>query len=64
MKLVKIFSWRKFPAVWCILDYVYITCTQVCLDRAMKRGQSSGRKDDNREAFVKRYYGTCIFQPT
>ena len=27
---------------------------QVCLDRALKRGRSSGRIDDNPEAFVKR----------
>ena len=26
----------------------------------MKRGQSSGRKDDNPEAFVKRYYGMTL----
>ena len=30
-------------------------CPQVCLDRALKRGRSSGRIDDNPEAFVKRY---------
>ena len=30
-------------------------CLQTCLNRAMKRGLTGGRNDDNPDAFVKRY---------
>ena len=36
---------------------------QVCLDRAMKRGQSDGksaRSDDNLESLKKRYASECV----
>lgn len=30
-------------------------CSQVCIDRCLERGKSSGRTDDNRESLEKRY---------
>jgi UMP-CMP kinase len=40
--------------VKCVL---FFDCSeQACLDRAMKRGESSGRSDDNLESFKKRYH--------
>ena len=40
-------------AVTCHYGYV-CSQQQVCLERAMKRGQTSGRLDDNIESFRKR----------
>lgn len=31
------------------------SCPQVCIDRCLERGKSSGRTDDNRESLEKRY---------
>lgn len=33
----------------------HLTCPQVCINRCLERGKSSGRTDDNRESLEKRY---------
>lgn len=51
---------RKTPGISSLTSYIkhYIYfpfCPQVCIDRCLERGKSSGRTDDNRESLEKRW---------
>ncbi|XP_065904517.1 UMP-CMP kinase-like isoform X3 [Dysidea avara] len=50
-------GWEKYMGDRCNVGLVlFFDCPEeVCLERAMKRGQTSGRVDDNIESFRKRY---------
>ncbi|XP_065904516.1 UMP-CMP kinase-like isoform X2 [Dysidea avara] len=51
-------GWEKYMGDRCNVGLVlFFDCPEeVCLERAMKRGQTSGRVDDNIESFRKRYH--------
>lgn len=48
------------------IKYEDVICAQVCIDRCLERGKSSGRTDDNRESLEKRWdvyrvLNACLF---
>lgn len=52
MCMYKYFQLHGVPVTHCMT--LMCLSAQVCLERAMKRGQTSGRVDDNIESFRKR----------